>query len=451
MVNRGFSTLIVILVLAIPLAFFLGLFISQRSPSSPLPILTTIQKKEVFSEKIPGSKFHSPDATWWGYNQNKIVRFKDKVFSYYIENNDDSSKTSSKFVVIKKDGQKLWEEGAMFPTSRPGNLLIDSKGVLHAFVFEPFNVSENDSWGKIIHYFFPNSASGDITNFKKELIVDNDGKSETANIRVGSAISKDDTMVISFGLTNFNPLYKGQSEHIYFKKPDDTDWAHLIAGEDLGHDFYYPFTYVLDNQFYLLPIQDDYVPPEDSTSYPNIYQKILLFEYTNQKWNKETVIDLSNHPLALERARLLEQEELFVDKDKNIHIIYKEFLDPKSSWAATNHIQMVGKLGNWKTTKISLDQPGIQWVKLIEVDNNLYYLMSSFDKLYVRDVNSEKFKEIKIPEDAKGFYPYIATPRDGTKQNEFIDILLLGADQKLFQEKSQTNYYLRIPKSFFSF
>jgi hypothetical protein len=30
----------------------------------------------VYYEQIPGSKNHSPNGTWWGYNQSKIVRYR---------------------------------------------------------------------------------------------------------------------------------------------------------------------------------------------------------------------------------------------------------------------------------------------------------------------------------------------------------------------------------------
>lgn len=141
----------IVLILLIPIAFFLGLYFSKFSLpfSSTVPNLPITQEKPtIFAEKIPGSRFHSPDGTWWGYNQSKIVRFKDMVFTYYIDNDDDSNKTTSRFVVMMKDGKKSWEEGVKFRTSRPGNLLVDSKGVLHAFVFEPFDVSKNDSMGQ---------------------------------------------------------------------------------------------------------------------------------------------------------------------------------------------------------------------------------------------------------------------------------------------------------------
>src|SRR3989344_4991253 len=66
-------------------------------------------------EEIPGSKFHSPDGTWWGYNQSKIVRFQDYVFSYYIDNQDSNSSTVSRLTLLKKRSDDAWQKGASFP------------------------------------------------------------------------------------------------------------------------------------------------------------------------------------------------------------------------------------------------------------------------------------------------------------------------------------------------
>ena len=56
--------------------------------------------------------------------------------------------------------------------------------------------------------------------------------------------------------------------------------------------------------------------------------------------------------------------------------------------------------------------------------------------------------KLPIPKDAQGTYPYIATTRSGTREKEeYLDILLLAADKKSYQEKRQKNYYVRIPKS----
>lgn len=449
-VSRGFSAIIVLLIIAIPIAFFLGLYPSLKS-SSPLLPLSEKQKDTILVEKIIGSKFHSPDATWWGYNMSKIVRFEDIVFTYYISNDDDSNKTTSRFVVMKKHKNGAWEKGATFSTSRPGNLLIDSKGVLHAFVFEPYDVVKNDSWGKILHYWFPEASSkGDITNFKQEIVVDNDGKSETANIRVGAAIGADDTLAVSFGLTKFNPAYKEQSEHIYYKKPNEEKWNHTFT-DNLPHDYYYPFTLISGNTFYLLPVQDDYNGlGTTSTPYPNIYQKILFMEVTDGAWKSELIADLSNHPLAKERPRLLEQEDLYLDKDGNIHLLYKEFLDPNNDFAATVHWHVTGKLGNFKNEAIKFDKPGINWVRLVEVDNKLYYLVTTFGEVFVSPVEKVSLTKINVPDDAKNNYPYVSTKKAGSTESSYVDVLLLGADRKLFEEGKITNYYVRIPKEMFT-
>lgn len=401
-------------------------------------------KDDVFYEKIPGSKFHSPDATWWGYNQSKIVRFKDLVFMYVIHNIDDSNKTNSNFVIYKKDGNSEWEKGADFPTSRPGNILIDSKGVLHAFVFEPFDVVKNDSWGRLLHYWFPNSQKGDVVHYQKEIVVDNDGISETVNIRVGAAIGEDDTMVTGFGLTKFNPKYKEQSEHIYYKKPTESSWRHTVVAENLAHDWFYPFVWVGKNGFSLLPVQDDYNGLDNS----NIYQKIMYFENTLGVFKQEIITDLSSHPMAKTKPRLLEQSDLFRDSLGETHILYKEFLHPQNQWQITALWHLVKKKGGWERKKIPVETNTINWVRLVEVGGRLYYFASSWNNVFIMKVGSGKWTQLAIPQDVKAIYPYIATRKNGTNDNEkYVDILLLGADLREYSTTS--HYYLRIPKSEF--
>lgn len=431
----GFTKNIFLLIIILLGFLFVAYLIFRREESSA----------QILYEKIPGSKFHSPDATWWGYNQNKIVRFNNLVFMYVIDNLDDSNETISNFVVYKKNGNSAWEKGASFPTSRPGNILIDSKGVLHAFVFEPFDVVKNDSWGKLKHLWFPRASQGDITNYQEETIIDNDGASETVNIRVGTAIGPDDTMAIGFGLTAFNPSYKGHSQHLYFKKPSDQKWSHLIAGENLGHDWFYPFVWVNgNNTFRLLPVQDDF----NGSDVPNIYQKIMHFTYLNGIWNKELIADLSASKLAKSRPRLLEQEDLYVDKKGTEHILYKEFLDKETQWKAI-HKHVVRDAGGSRTEQVNPGKEDVNWIRIFEVDNSLYYLYVYYDSVYMKKEGKEELIEISIPKDAHGMYPYIATVRGGTRDSEkYIDILFLAADQYDFRDGTNVNYYIRIPKAY---
>ena len=435
--QRGFSIILILVLISALLAIPLFLLKNEQKP----PFLQTVQQKEkIFTEKIPGSKFHSPDATWWGYNQSKIVRFGDLVFMYVVENLDDSNKTLSNLVIYLKNGDSSWQKGASFATSRPGNILVDSQGVLHTFVFEPTNVIENDSQGKLVHYWFPDAKSGDIKTYQEEVVVGAIDGVETVNIRVGAALAPDDTMVIGFGLTKFNPSYKDQSEHVYYKRPSEGKWNHAFT-DGLSHDYYYPFVLATGSEFHLLPVQDDFNQGKTGVNYDNIYQKIMYFNYKNGNWTSEMIADLSNHALASSRYRLLEQSDFFEDSMGEIHILYKEFLDPQTQWKTTSIWHLTKELSGWEKKEISVLDKNIGWVRLIEIEDSLYYLGTSWNEVYLAKVGSNFWTKLDTPKDVKAIYPYVTT-------GKYIDVLLLGADSKEYSTTS--HYYLRIPKSVFT-
>ncbi|HLB66089.1 MAG TPA: hypothetical protein VJJ78_00625 [Candidatus Saccharimonadales bacterium] len=394
--------------------------------------------RQIMIEEMPKSPFHSPDGTWWGYNMQKITRIGNKVFAFVIENKDSSNKTASRFVMYEKIGDGLWQKGANFPTSRPGNILADSKGVLHAFVFEPYDVKTNDSWGKLKHYWFPKAAEGNITIYKKEIVIDNDGIQETVNIRVGAAIAPDDTMAIAFGLTENVPPNKGQSEHLYVKKPSQKRWRHLIAGQNLGHDFYYPFVFATNNSFHLLPVQDDYYEPDPSRY--NVYQKILYMEYAKKHWAKEIIADLSKHPLAKERLRLLEQSELWVEPSGTIHVIYKEFTDPKNPWRTNRLVHVIRNNSSW--SKQTIDSEA-EWARLFEYKGKLYYLLTDSNRsVTIKQVDGTQELNVTLPKAAQGFYPYIGSTKTGAAVGDYLDIVLHASNPNQYEQSS--SYYLRI-------
>lgn len=403
---------------------------------------TAISASRIFAETLPGSRFHQPDGTWWGYNQSKIVHFGSRVYTYVIENTDDKSSTVSKLTILKKEGGGAWLRGASFPTSRPGNLLIDSRGVLHVFVFEPTDAKKNDSWGKLLHYWFP--VPGDIREFKREVIVDNDGASETANIRVGAAIGSDDTLAVAFGLTTNNPRFRGHSEHLYTKKPSGTRWTHQLAGDNLGHDYYYPFVLAEAGRFHLLAVQDDFT----GQGQPNIYQQIIYFLHEGGTWKKDLIVDRTQHALADTHPRLLEQEDLFADSTGTIHIIYKEWLDPSDRFATTHH-RLTGRPGAWQREHLPLAN-SVNWVRLVEVKGQLYYIAASWDKLYLGWPGSAALTEVPLPAKIMGIYPYVATAKSGSRGADAADVLLLAGDSAAYGRGAPVSLYVRIPYAEFA-
>jgi hypothetical protein len=277
--------------------------------------LRTAEAPALFIEQIPGSLNHSPDGTWWGYNQSKIARIGDTVFMFVVENDDDPG-TESRFALYKKQGDGVWEPGAILPTSRPGNIVVDSKGGLHAFVFDPLDVLENDSLGTLEHYYFSDAYRGNISDYQHETVIGNDGNSETVNIRFGVSIGPDDTMLVAYGLTEGNG-FQGHTEQVHYKRPGEDGWTRLIAGENLGHDFYYSFPLITDFGFTVLAVQDDYVPATDG----NIYQIASYFEYADNAWSQRLLVDNTGHPEAKTRPQLVEISDNFQDSMGNVHLL----------------------------------------------------------------------------------------------------------------------------------
>lgn len=421
------------------LAFCLGFFFvscnkDKVPPNTSLGAITF--------EAIPGSTFHDQNATWWGYNQQKIVRFVDKVFMAVIENDNlangypNASNPSMAFIYFKTD-EGNWVKGAGLPTSRPVNLLMDSHGTLHAMVFEPteVNPSENGSLGKLKHYWFPYATQGDIETHLNEIIEDhNQGDPESVNIRIGSAIGSDNTMYVSFGIN--------QDVKVYSKQENATSWVEEFAGQNLGNSYYYPFVATTSNGPCILAIQDDYVGP----GLPAIYHKNKLFTRFNGSWMHQTLIDLSTHPLAATRNKLADNCELFVTSDNRVLGIYQSYLDPNTDWKA-NYTQIeLDQGGNILSTPLNLESDEINRVRIIEYQGQIYYLCIKYDKLYIKKGIDGALTYIKTPPFTSGNYIYLSNRMNSANLNSnYIDILLLNGNMADYP--NATNYYVRIPKS----
>ena len=234
---------------------------------------------------------------------------------FVIENDNDPS-TESKFVLYKKLNDRPWEPVARHPTSRPGNIVVYSKGGLHAFVFDPLDILENDSLGSLEHCHFPDAHQGNIADYRHETVIGNDGNSETVNIRFGVSIGPDDTMAVALGLTEGNG-FQCHTEQLFYKKAGEAGWTRLLAGENFGHDFNYSFPLVTGLGFSVLAVQDDYVPAGSW----NLYQIASYFEFANNAWSQRLLVDNSGHPEALSRRRLVEISDNCQDSAGNIHLL----------------------------------------------------------------------------------------------------------------------------------
>jgi len=396
----------------------------------------------VFSEQIPGSKNHGPNGTWWGYNQSKIVRYGTTVYMYVVENENldnnpnPNAANPSKIAIYRKDGEGSWQRGAQFNTSRPGNILIDSQGIVHLIVFEPTytNPSENGSYGRLKHYWFPNCKTGDINTYQEEIIVDNDGatQGETVNIRVGASIGANDMIAVSYGLV--------KKHVVCYKEKNGIKWIQEFAGIGLGSDFYYPYVAVTDFGISILAVQDDWT----GANQPTLYQKSRYFEKRNGSWINHDVINLQNHPLAQTRPELVDNSDLYVDANGLVNIIYLSKIDPGDKYR--NSFVQGTRNGNvWNNVDIPITDSKTNWIRMFEVAGQMYYICTTWDRVYIKKGLNGEYKRLDIPK-IKGIYPYLASPRGGTKSSEnYIDLLLLCGGSDSYPNAK--NYYVRIAKS----
>jgi hypothetical protein len=267
--------------------------------TAPTPTATPTPEGFTYSlEKIPGSLNHSAESgravgTWWGYNQSKVARYEDTVFTYVVHNDNDPG-TKTPMTLYKKVGEGPWEKGASMPCSVPGNILIDSNGGLHALVHDPENVLVSSSLGSLEHYYFPQAGNGDIDTFIHTTVVAGGDGNETVNKRVGASIGRDDTIALAFGLKT--------TEQFYYKKKSDSEWNHFIAGTNLGHNFYYPYPLVTESGYAILAIQDDNVKIDGKTFNP--YHIAAYFQGNEHGWTHEFLLDNTQSVQALTHSDL---------------------------------------------------------------------------------------------------------------------------------------------------
>lgn len=394
-------------------------------------------------ESIPGSKNHGPDGTWWGYNQSKLTRIGDTVFIHVVENDDDPA-TESSFVIYSKTGDGSWVRGPAFPTSRPGNLVATPGGVLHAFVYDPVDVLENDSNGSIEHYAFPLATMGDLSVVDHDTVVPVDpDRGESANIRFSAAAGPDGTLAVAYGLTEGNG-YDGHTEHLFTRAPAEDAWTHHIAGTQLGHDFYYSYALITTEGFSVLAIQDDGAPGGR-----NLYQIAQYFRFDGEAWSNEALLDHTGHADASQEDQLVEISENYQDADGTHHVLIDDRANRR--WL---HFERAGGVASWTQRVVErAGNEGINWMRLVDVGGATYAVAASWDRLFILTLDGSRWSELDV-EGAlggrqDGIYLYATSPRTGAPQDSpYVDMLLLNGNADNYPDAR--NVYVRIRKAAFT-
>ena len=258
------------------------------------------------------------------------------------------------------------------------------------------------------------------------------------NIRFGVSIGPDDTMAVAFGLTEGNG-FQGHTEQLFYKKAGEAGWTRLLAGENLGHDFYYSFPLVTGLGVSVLAVQDDYVPADSG----NLYQIASYFKFANNAWSQRLLVDNSGHPEALSRHRLVEISDNFQDPAGDIHLLMVDD-------AAEEYRHFVRAADDSWTSKVipTAYKEGENWIRLTEIHGQLYYLAALWDWMLAMKESGDRFVRLDLQgRDVEGVYLYISVPRTGTNADSpYVDMLLLNGSSDAYP--SGKNFYLRVDKQY---
>ena len=95
---------------------------------------------------------------------------------------------------------------------------------------------------------------------------------------------------------------------------------------------------------------------------------------------------------------------------------------------------------------------GVNWIRLIEIEGDLYYFMNSWREAGLMNSNGENVVKLDLESptgerQVEGIRPYVASPRTGTSAaSKFVDVLLLNGSRDA--SPNGPNYYLKIAKDY---
>ena len=394
-----------------------------------------------------GSKLRGGSgASCWGYNQSNIVRCGEQL--YALSWHDDLT-----LVVYRRIGPGQWAASKPLPSvPQNGNLLVDAEGQVHVIS------GANASWHAI---------------FDPELRDCQMLQNAEADSRFGAAINVYGQIFAAGGLERM----------AWYLLDPTTDHTLLRSGEVQHQQARgYHFT-VLDGHSAHTFCSDDYfVPgelyPNDWLTRPNpttgaiekvetprgIYPVLKTYYYycpdilaDTLDWQTQFISDVSDTYTPADGARgTTEQQDLLVDADGLVHLIYYENRQrAKTIWAGKGQDHCHSRLyhavgppgGPFRHFCLGSYNSG----RLYQgPDGRMHYLLTrgrrgaAEELYYAVDLDQEQIREpLKLAMPGPFWHAFINTRRAGGTITPFIDSYWTGA----YEAKSNEVWYGRLTPS----
>ncbi|QVK18374.1 hypothetical protein KHQ81_01265 [Mycoplasmatota bacterium] len=375
---------------------------------------------------------HHFNGTWWGFNQSKIVRINDIIFTYYINNDLQIGEVANKdnpnqmvFVMIKSNGQTV--EFDQQKTSRPGNVVADpNRNLVYYFMLEPTSSQDSGTLGKLMMYTY-SFEDDDIELIKEEIIVDHDGTNpEKVNTRFSATIDSSGNLAITYAVHDTNYVF---SMYVLTYDIDNGNWTEKsVYIEGLQHPNFYPEVAMKDLDHFLVVAVQDYCHHGDC-----YYQYVRYFLYENGEWTYDYLVDYQNETIASKRPNLVSHTEVYLGSNDSYHVLTVSRIEKDENDKLVNHFIF----DKDKTEIVNSEFEGsYNFVRIVEVNNELYYVAVDSDFLYI--LHGEKYDIIHKAKLMEGAYPYVIS----SNENDYFDLLLSPGFSEAFNDVD--NLYLRL-------
>lgn len=374
--------------------------------------------------RAPSSRHHA-NATWWGYQQTKVVRNGPDVWISVIDN-DVTAGEPLALRVLQHDATAPtgWAERATLPSTRPGPLLLHD-GAVYAFAHAEDPLFDYDTVGRVTSLL---PTTGDT-------IV----RATKANIRYGITVGAGGVGWLAWGGVPPEPpggpergfeLFSGPIDDFVPSSPSSR-WQ-LAARLELDAAFHYPYLVTDGDRLLVAAVENQNVG--DPTS--NLYRRVLTWRVDPGNPSIHDGGAFLALPAAADawppptRLRLVDVSDLYIDAGGVGHLLIKLFAGPDPHQATLHHYTLdTDPAATWTAQPHPL--PSCAWGRLAELPGiaGPVLVCSTRDGLHVATLDGGSSVAVRLPPSLLGAYPYVTAPRSGSDAaSADLDVLLVSGN-----------------------